>query len=175
MSLFSERDVDFHVSHERLFATSKTRTFPLKRKTNTKNLRAAMLECCGEIRDDDGIDPREYLKTRRKKGDRKTKQLCQQVMRTLSLALTDCEHDLLQNLSLVQVVPAPDSSCLMLIVQFDGPNDEFDHGACLSALQSQTVRLQFEISRAIHRKRVPNLTFSLSGPTADSTEASHES
>ena len=61
---------------------------------------------------------------------------------------------------LVGVVPAPDSSCLLVHIECD--IEEFDHSAAMMAIRNQTSRLQFEISRSIHRKRVPNLTFSVS-------------
>ncbi len=132
----------------------------MKRKITTKKLRASMLESCGEIHEDDGIDPRTYFKSKRNnKGDRKTKQLCQQVSRTINLCLNDCDDPIVQSMFLVGVQPAPDSSCLLLHIECDV--DNFDHAAAMLSIRSQTSRLQFEISRAINRKRVPNLTFSV--------------
>lgn len=133
----------------------------MKRNKTTKQLRASMLELCGEINEDDGIDPRTYFKSKRnRKENRKTKQLCQQVARTLNLCLNDCDDSIVQSMFLVGVVPAPDSSCLLIHVECDVEN--FDHDAAMIAIGNQTARLQFEISRSIHRKRVPNLTFSVS-------------
>jgi ribosome-binding factor A len=132
----------------------------MKRNITTKKLRASMLESCGEIHEDDGIDPRRYFKSKRtQQGDRKTKQLCQQVARTINLCLNDCDDPIVQSMFLVGVQPAPDSSCLLLHIECDV--DNFDHGAAMLAIRSQVARLQFEISRAINRKRVPNLTFSV--------------
>ena len=132
-----------------------------RKKMTTEKLRASMLEMCGEIHEDDGIDPRTYFKSKRnRKENRKTKQLCQQVARTLNLCINDCNDPIVQSMFLVGVVPAPDSSCLLIHVECD--IEEFDHSAAMMAIRSQTARLQFEISRAIHRKRVPNLTFSVS-------------
>ncbi|QEG20707.1 hypothetical protein [Mariniblastus fucicola] len=133
----------------------------MKRKIKTEKLRASMLELCGEINEDDGIDPRTYFKSKRnRKENRKTKQLCQQVARTLNLCLNDCDDSIVQSMFLVGVVPAPDSSCLLIHVECD--LTDFDPDTALIAIRNQTARLQFEISRAIHRKRVPNLTFSVS-------------
>ena len=132
-----------------------------KKRTTTRKLRASMLESCGEIRDDDGVDPREYFKQRRnRKEDRKTKQLCRQVARTLNLCLNDCDDRFVEAMFVVAVVPAPNSSCLLVVVECDV--DDFDHDEAMLAIQDQTPRLQFEIAKAIHRKRVPNLLFSVS-------------
>jgi len=133
-------------------------------KKTTEKLRASMLESCGEIHEDDGIDPRTYFKSKRnRKENRKTKQLCQQVARTLNLCLNDCDDSIVQSMFLEAVHPAPDSSCLLVHVQCDV--DEFDHAKALQAIRNQTARLQFEIARSINRKRVPNLVFSVSAPT----------
>ena len=86
-------------------------------------------------------------------------KLCQQVARTINLCLNDCDDPIVQSMLLMGVQPAPDSSCLMLHLECDV--DEFDHGNALLAIQNQTARLQFEISRSIHRKRVPSLTYSV--------------
>lgn len=128
-----------------------------------------MLESCGNIHDDDGIDPLTYFKSnhRNRHENRKTKQLCQQVARTLNLSLNDCDDPLVQAMYLIGVQPAPDSSCLLIHVECDCDTEEFDHGAAMLALRNQTARLQFEISRAIHRKRVPNLMFSISSRSVD--------
>jgi ribosome-binding factor A len=127
----------------------------------TKNLRASMLESCGEIHEDDGVDPRTYFQPKRtQKENRKTRQLCQQVARTINLCLNDCDDPVVQAMFLIGVQPAPDSSCLLLHIEVD--LDDFDHAVAMNAIREQTARLQFEIARSINRKRVPNLTFSVS-------------
>lgn len=132
-----------------------------KNRTTTQKLRASMLELCGEIHEDDGVDPREYFKSKRnRKENRKTKQLCQQVARTLNLCLNDCDDPVVQSMFVVGVMPGADGSCLMVHVECDV--DDFDHTEALHAIRNQTARLQFEIARSIHRKRVPNLLFSVS-------------
>ena len=47
---------------------------------------------------------------------RKDLQLCRQVADTLQLALGDCGDDVLRDLHVVRVVPAPDASQLLVIV-----------------------------------------------------------
>ena len=64
---------------------------------------------CSEWGSDDGIDPR--LMPRRSQGkvsNRKSLQLCRQVERILSAVL---EGEILRDLSVHSVVPAPDLAC----------------------------------------------------------------
>ncbi|MBI2805127.1 MAG: ribosome-binding factor A [Planctomycetes bacterium] len=111
---------------------------------------------CSEPGAEDGIDPR-FLPAHSpgKASNRKALQLCRQVERTLSVAL---EGDLLRDLSVQSVIPAPDSTRLMVTVVF--------HGAAtvtatevLDAIHMQSVRLRAEVAAAIHRKKTPQLTF----------------
>jgi hypothetical protein len=51
---------------------------------------------------------------------RKDLQLCRQVAETLQLVLGDCGDDVLRDLHVVRVVPAPDASQLLVVEMFDG-------------------------------------------------------
>jgi ribosome-binding factor A len=105
---------------------------------------------------DDGIDPR--LVSERPQGNvtnRKALQLCRQVERVLSCVL---EGDLLRDLSVRTVVPAPDSSRLLVIVVFHGPG-AIATSEILAALHGAQARLRGEVAGAIHRKKTPELTF----------------
>lgn len=55
-----------------------------------KHTREKMLELCGDIHEDDGVDPREFFKTSHesKKDDYKARQLCRQVAETLDQVLS---------------------------------------------------------------------------------------
>ena len=70
-----------------------------------------MLQLCGEIHDDDGIDPRQWSKpdTFSNKQNRKIWQLCRQVAKVLEFVLSDCDDPLVQNMDVVTVMPHPDS------------------------------------------------------------------
>ena len=86
-----------------------------------KRTREQMLAHCGEIHEDDGVDPREYLKlntTTRKKEDHKAKRICRQVAETLDQVLSgETGDDILRNLRVESVVPAPDSSRLFVTLR----------------------------------------------------------
>lgn len=132
--------------------------------TLDKRTRRQLLDYCGELHEDDAVDPRDYFKEKRSLGQqgRKSKQLCRQVAETLDLVLSgECRDERLQSLHVLSVEPAPDASRLLVTVESDLPADEFDHGAILDALASQTGRLRTEIAQSIHRKKVPSLVFNL--------------
>ena len=61
------------------------------------------------------------------KENRKAKQLCRQVAETLDLILSgDCRDELLQSLHVISVVPAPNSSRLLVTVLADLAAEFFD-------------------------------------------------
>jgi ribosome-binding factor A len=104
----------------------------------------------------DGIDPR--LAPKRPQGkvaNRKTLQLCRQVERILSGIL---EGEVLRDLSVHSVLPAPDSSRLLATVVFHG-RETVATPDILAALQQAHARLRGEVALAIHRKKTPELTF----------------
>ena len=113
-------------------------------------------ELCSEWTADDGIDPRSAPSAPPGKvSNRKTLQLCRQVERTLSVVL---EGDLLRDLTVQSVVPAPDSSRLLATVVFQGPTAVLTTDL-LAALKDATARLRREIALAIHRRKTPELSF----------------
>ncbi len=134
-----------------------------------KRLQEQLAAYCGQLGDDDCIDPRDYFaaKPSQRKGQRKARQLCRQVGETLELVLTgDCADELLQSLHVVSVDPAPDVSRLLVTFGTDLPEERVDHQDILDRLAAQTGRLRCEIATAITRKRVPTLTFCVVGPSA---------
>lgn len=117
---------------------------------------------CSEPGPDDGIDPRETLRqAARKKGGRKTHQLCAQVAEALNYAFTSvCNDDVLRELAVVAVQPAPDQSRLLVTV---GPTlpGQCDPAQVLAHVQNGLGKLRSEVAAAIHRKKVPELVFSV--------------
>jgi ribosome-binding factor A len=113
-------------------------------------------ELCSTWTADDGIDPR-HLSTRPqgKVSNRKALQLCRQVERALSVAL---EGDILRDLTIASVVPAPDSSRLMVTFVFHG-SEPLAAADIVTALKEQHARLRAAIAAAIHRKKTPELAY----------------
>lgn len=105
---------------------------------------------------EDGIDPR--LAPKRFQGtvtNRKALQLCRQVQRILSTLL---EGEILRDLTVHSVMPAPDSSRLLATFAFHGP-ETIATPAILAALHSAHATLRGAIALAIHRRKTPDLTF----------------
>ncbi|MGD9126791.1 MAG: ribosome-binding factor A [Planctomycetia bacterium] len=132
--------------------------------TLDKRTRRRLLDYCGELHEDDAVDPREYFKEKRNTGQqgRKSQQLCHQVATTLDMILSgECSDERLQSLHVLSVDPAPDTTRLLVTVESDLPPSEFDHLAILTALAAETGHLRTEIAQSIHRKKVPALVFNL--------------
>jgi ribosome-binding factor A len=130
----------------------------MKRK---KLLRNDLLSSCHEISPDDGIDPKIYFrKNSERKFNRKALQLCSQVSKALGQALAwEMADDLLNCLMVESVVPAPDSSHLLVTVSLPAlPNAE-NSETVLDRLHRSKGKLRAEVAVAIHRRRVPDLSF----------------
>ena len=148
----------------------------------SKRQREQLLRNCGNINEDDAIDPRTYFKSARQtKMDRKAMQLAKQIAETLQLVLTD-NHSELDGLSVLNVIPAPDSRRMLVTVAWDfsGPSDEEQpnqrdqRDQLMAQLQMHVPRLRAEIAQSITRKKTPQLTFEIvpisSGPRNDSDD-----
>ena len=132
--------------------------------TLDKRTRQQLLDYCGELHDDDAVDPREYFKKSPKSGSqgRKSKQLCRQVAETLDMVLSgECRDERLQSLHVISVEPAPDTSRMLVTVESDLPTEEFDYAAILAALAAQTGHLRAEVATSINRKKTPSLVFNV--------------
>ncbi len=123
--------------------------------------RKEILSLVAEVCPDDGIDPRELAhKDRPRKEQRKARQLCAQVADTLNLVLSgECNDDLLRNLQVVSVEPAPDASQLLVTVGAAVPGQPLDPAEVLVRLNAVAGKLRSEVAAAITRKRTPKLLF----------------
>ncbi len=113
-------------------------------------------DLCAEPASEDGIDPR-YLPrgTPGRVGNRKALQLCRQVEHALSVAL---EGEVLRDLTVQSVQPAPDSSRLLVTFSHQGPG-LFEPSEILAALDDARAKLRGIIAAAIHRNKTPDLAF----------------
>src|SRR6266446_6248916 len=130
-----------------------------RKKPSAKDLLAS----CGEIGPDDGVDPRVFFrKASAKKVDRKALQLWSEVAKALAHALAwELGDDLLGQLQVEAVVPAPDSSHLLVTVSLSAPPGTDLSDQVWERLRRATGRLRAEVAAAIHRRRVPDLEFRL--------------
>ncbi len=109
---------------------------------------------------EDGIDPRLLPRYERGKvTNRKALQLCRQVERTLTTLLAGaCGDDVLHELLVQSVIPAPDSTRLLVTLTRIRP-DAVAVDEVLAHLQRAHGLLRHEVAAAIHRRKTPELTF----------------
>jgi len=93
---------------------------------------------------------------RNARDDQKVSRLCRQVREALSLALADVEDDAILELSVIDVVPAPDVT--RLAVSIHAPEGSDIH-ALHEKLERVMGRLRSDVANAIHRKKTPSLVF----------------
>jgi ribosome-binding factor A len=135
--------------------------------TESKREREQMLAYCAKIHDDDGVDPREYFKVTRPSGqiNRKAMQLCSQVADTLQLVLSgEFDDEVLHNLQVMSVEPAPDTSQLAVTVCADLAEQRASDAEIQERLTKVAGRLRTEVAAAITRKRAPRLLFRVVRP-----------
>ena len=131
-------------------------------RLNKKQRERLLQENCGAINADDAIDPRHYFYNKRKSKSkfRKAFQLCRQVQDTLLLVLTNNNEDL-EGLAVVDVLPAPDSRRLLIVLELERPNltSASELERLMGLLVGEVPRLRFEISQSINRRKTPQLIF----------------
>jgi ribosome-binding factor A len=124
-------------------------------------LLARLRALCAEPGPGDG-EPRRRERRRMSASDRKVRQLCGAVSRTVGLALGASGDPLLQSCWVESVVPAPDASRLQIRVATFESADPMGFAA---ALRAATPWLRSEVAAALHRKRTPHLVVVPAGPT----------
>ncbi|MFN0052620.1 MAG: ribosome-binding factor A [Planctomycetales bacterium] len=110
---------------------------------------------------DDGVAAeRPSGRGRLRRKDRKALQLCRQVAETLDLVLSgECDDELLRSLRVVQAIPEPDASQLLILVAPALPGEALDPLLVQQRLAAASGRLRCEVAAAITRRRAPRLRF----------------
>lgn len=90
----------------------------------------------------------------RGRNDRKTLQLCRQVQKALSFAVSETGDDRLLTVYVQDVKPHPDAGHMMVSLSTDGSPQE-----TLAALHEHSGRLRTEVAHAITRRKAPELFF----------------
>jgi len=125
-----------------------------------RKLRPQRISLCAELDEDDGIDPRRFFAEGQTHDDRKTRQLCKQVLRTLSFVLAgECRDEVVSELVVHSVVPAPDSSRLLVTLEPAPHAPPVASDEILARLQRAYPFLRQEVAAAVSRRKVPELTF----------------
>jgi ribosome-binding factor A len=92
--------------------------------------------------------------------DHRVRSLCRQALEAVSLALADADLDeRLDGAWVVSVDPAPGPERLLVSLALPGGSTGTEAEGALQALVEKRPWLRWELARAIHRKRVPDLAF----------------
>jgi len=97
--------------------------------------------------------------------NRKALQLCGQVAETLAGVLAgECNDDLLRDLQVASVVPAPSSARMLVTVYPLTLGDTVPVEQLYQRLEMAGSVLRSAVAAAIHRRRTPELTFRVVKP-----------
>lgn len=91
--------------------------------------------------------------------DKKTTQLCRQVEEAVSCALVCSTSPILRDLLVIAVEALRGAAMLQVLVTTEG--ESLDCHQTEEALRRARGYIRHEVARAIHRKRVPSLSFVL--------------
>ncbi|HZE96008.1 MAG TPA: hypothetical protein VE981_03180 [Planctomycetota bacterium] len=96
------------------------------------------------------------------KHDLKARRLCRQVSEALQSGLSgECSDEVLQQVWVCSVDPAAEASRLVVTVSLPEAIHPLE---ALSRLEGARGLLRTIVASAIHRKKVPDLTFRIAGP-----------
>lgn len=84
-------------------------------------------------------------------------QLCRQVFDALAYALAELDDDIVDDLVLASVVPAPSSSRVQ--VTLVPSRDDIDRDVALERVRAYANELREEVAAEITRRHVPELVF----------------
>jgi ribosome-binding factor A len=115
----------------------------------------------GPLGPEDGVDPRTEARDHpRPVHNRKALQLCSQVAETLHGVLQgECDDEVLRDLLVLSVEPAPDSTRLLVTVSSSPAAPKRTTVEVLDHLHRAYSVLRGEVARAIHRRKTPELIF----------------
>ncbi|MBX2850394.1 MAG: hypothetical protein KTR15_01465 [Phycisphaeraceae bacterium] len=120
-------------------------------------------DLCANLSEDDGV-PLDDLKKQEAKpkadrgGDRSTRRLCANAMRTIHISLlADCHDSDLQSLEVQTVEPYPDAKRLLVTLVPTQRRDDLQ--PLQYKVQAVAHLLRHAVARSMSRKRTPQLCF----------------
>ncbi len=115
---------------------------------------------CAELQEDDGVRPQRRREKKDVCGARKTRQLCAQIQRAVSLGLAGAVDDeVLRELEVVSVWTPGELS--RVVVDVACPGGRYGLEEIEARLHGAAGWLRSEVARSIHRKRTPTLCFNV--------------
>ena len=121
---------------------------------------ASAADLCVEFGEEDGIDPRYFVKESRSKVSHKTLQLCKEASRIVTLVLAgETQHPLLRDLHVLSVVPEQEGQSLYVTVAHYGNDLQVSVDEILAALKQMQGLLRCALAQAVNRKNSPTLRF----------------
>jgi ribosome-binding factor A len=131
-----------------------------------------MLAVASDLSPEDGTDPRDWAKDwNARRPGRKALQLCRQVAEALNAALAGCGDAVLSGLQVMSVVPAPNAGRLLVTVAAAPSAAEHDATMVTEHLRRAAGLLRSEVAAAIHRRKMPELTYQV--PVTEPTDHSN--
>ncbi|QEL18011.1 ribosome-binding factor A [Limnoglobus roseus] len=117
-----------------------------------------------ELTPDDGQDPKQFFDRRTqydqsRQVGRKALQLCEQVKTSLHGILAVCADDVVRDLQVLAVLPAPHTGRLQIAVAVPSTADAVDRVTVLSHLHRVSGWIRSEVASAIHRRKTPELVW----------------
>jgi ribosome-binding factor A len=91
----------------------------------------------------------------------KDQQVCRQVFDALSLALTEIDDPVIDELALVSVTPAPTAARVLITFSASATVDLDD---ALARMKALLPGLRAEVAAEVHRARVPELVVCIAPP-----------
>lgn len=118
---------------------------------------------CDAVGPDDLIDPKLLFRpSPHRRDDRGARRLCSQVREALTYSLAgSCRDDVLQSLYVAGVEPAPDATRLAVTLVVSDPAQV---EAARARLALVAALLRSDVAASIHRRRAPDLVFSVVPP-----------
>lgn len=130
-----------------------------------KNGRDRLYEFCDELYPEDGLSSQDIFKFfqhQSKKANYHQMKLCREVRDELELILHgEARDDFWWLFQVIDVLQIENSPALEVQLEVSLLEDEMTLSDCEAELLKRKAWLKFEVARAIHRKRMPDLKFSL--------------
>lgn len=135
----------------------------------SKKKREQLLTLCGQLNEDDAVDPREFFRKKYRSKNSKALRLCKQVSETLALVLSgELSDEILQALDVFSVQPAPHTRRLLVVVcPSIELRDSVTPDQIVEKLNNVCGFLRAEVAKAISRRKAPTLIFEVVWPSSD--------